>query len=201
MKTIRVTGIALSIAALLLVAMAPPASAACAGSANAAKLKGTYAFRLNPAKSFAADLANNSDPGVVASAGRQNVLRAGVFTADGAGNITGGHTFATTDTNAGLTWKVEFTWTGCYTVAADYTGTLSITPNPNADGTAWTCTDTTTGLAAVCAGTEEGAEAYSISVSTTNGRVELTETDNLAPHSNGDTSLTKIFMAGEALKR
>ena len=47
------------------------------------KLKGTYAFRLGPAKGFDADLANSSsDPGNVGGARRQDVLRVGVFTSD-----------------------------------------------------------------------------------------------------------------------
>ncbi len=86
MKTIRVSGIALSMVALLLVAMAPPASATC--PAYSGKLKGNYAFRLGPAKGFDADLATSgSDPGNVGGAGRQNVMMVGMFTSDGCGNI------------------------------------------------------------------------------------------------------------------
>ncbi len=191
MKTIRVTGIALSTVALLLVAMAPPASAVC--PANSGKLKGTYAFRLGPAKGFDADLANNGDPGNVSGAPRQDILRVGVFTSDGCGGTISfpGHTLATTDTNTGDTWLINFTWTATYSLNSDLTGTLTITPA--AFGT-WVCTDTTTGSPATCTGTEEGPETYSISVSSTNGRVELAETDN----SGGGA---KIFMVGEALKQ
>lgn len=189
MKTIRVTGIALSILTLLLAAMTPRASAACS---TATSMNGNYAFRLGPAKSFAADLANAGDPANVAGAPRQDLVRAGVFTAS-AGTITLGHTLATTDTNAGATWKVDFNWTGTYTLNADCTGTLTITPAASAG---WVCTDMTLATPApvTCLGTEEGSETYSIAVSLTNGRVELSETDN-----NGGGA--KIFLAGEALKR
>ncbi len=222
MRTTRVTGVALSIAALLLVAMAPPASATCA--AYSGKLKGTYAFRLAPAKGFDADLATNgSDPGQVGVAPRQNVLRVGVFTSDGCGNITYGHTFATTDTSAGDTWLLNFTWTGAYTLNADLTGTLNTTPNgvngactsgappyPYAcctgpgtgtcPGPNWICTDTTVAsptpnnCGAGFVGNEEQPESYSISVSTTNGRVEFSETDDTGGGA-------KIFMVGEAIKQ
>ena len=66
MKTIRLTWIALSIAALLVVAIAPAASAACSRQPRC--LKGTYAFRLDPATGFAADLATDGDPGNVSGA-------------------------------------------------------------------------------------------------------------------------------------
>jgi len=202
MKTIRVSGIALSMVALLLVAMAPPASAAsCSG--NNGKLKGTYAFRLSPAKGFDADLANSStDPGNVGGAQRQDVLRVGVFTSDCAGNLTG-HTLATTDTNNGDTWLIDFNWTGTYTLNSDLTGTLTITPTHPENS----CTAETSDTGCLCASPfntssctpytgsiEEGAESYSISVSTTNGRVELSETDNT---SGG----AKIFLVGEATRQ
>src|SRR5262245_25761330 len=55
-------------------------------------LKGTYTFRLVPATSFAPFVAGSG----VESAPRQDILRVGVFTADGNGNLTG-RTIATTD--------------------------------------------------------------------------------------------------------
>jgi len=211
MKTIRVTGIALSIVALLLVAMARPASAGCPGPANSGKLKaGTYAFRLGPAKGFDADLANNGDPGAVVAALREDVIRVGVFTSDGCGDITSGHAFATTDTNTGQTVRIEFTLIGTdtYTLNSDGTGTLTMTPA--AFATPWLCTDMTAappypaGTACNAApfnappfsfvGTEEVPETYSISVSSTNGRVELAETDNTGGGA-------KIFLVGEAIKQ
>ena len=193
MKTIRVTGITLSIVALLLVAIAPPDAAACTG---AACLNGTYAFRLGPAKSYSAYLANNAttpDPGNVKLAPRQNVGMVGVFTANGS-TITGFRALATTDPQNGDTWTIEFTGTGTYTVNPDLTGTLTLTPA--AEGT-WICTDMTTSGVVTCTTTtypaNEGTQTYSISISPTNGRVELTETDN-----NGGGA--KIFLTGEAIK-
>jgi len=203
MKTIRLTGIALSIVALLLVAMAAPASAQCS------KLNGTYAFRLNPAKGFDADLANNGDPGAVVAANREDVLRVGVFTANGACNITG-HTLATTDTNNGDTWLIGFTWSGTYSVNSDLTGTITISTVNNAGVPPPACPAAGPALASCCtgetagdptcagppafAGNEENPETYSISISTSNGRVELAETDNTGGGA-------KIFMVGEAVKQ
>jgi len=208
MKTIRVSGIALSLVALLLVAMAPPASA-CTPVGSSAKLKGNYSFRLSPAKGFDADLANASDPGNVTGAPRQNVLMTGMFTSDGCGDITAMDVFATTDTKTGDTWLIGFTGTGTYTVSADLTGTLTLTPVEAAftpsvtppvacsPGVSPCCTDETAAAACsdtVYTGTEEGTQTYSISISTTNGRVELSETDNTGGGA-------KIFMVGEAIKQ
>jgi len=166
-------------------------------------LKGTYAFRLGPAKGFDADLANSgSDPGNVGGAQRQDLLRVGIFTSDCAGNLTG-HTLATTDTNNGDTWLIDFNWTGTYTVNGDLTGTLTITPTyPENSCTGETsdtlCTCASPFNTAACAAytnhSEEFGETYSISISTTNGKVELSETDNT---SGG----AKIFMIGEATKQ
>ncbi len=78
-----------------------------------------------------------------------------------------------------------------YSLNSDLTGTLTITPA--AFGT-WACTDETTGAPATCTGSEEGVQTYSVSVSTTNGRVELSETDNTGGGA-------KIFLVGEAVKQ
>ncbi|MFZ0888024.1 MAG: hypothetical protein WA005_06200 [Candidatus Binataceae bacterium] len=132
MKTIRATGIAVSFAALLVAAMAATASAACvASSPGNGCLKGTYAFRLDPATGFDADLASTTDPGHVSLAPRQSVMQAGEFTADGNGHITAGETFATTDDQYGDTDLIDFTWTGNYSfsAASDGTGTFNITPD------------------------------------------------------------------------
>ena len=145
MKTIRLTWIALSIAALLLVAVAPPASAGCTG---AACLSGTYAFRLDPATSFAANLAfvPTSDPGQVGTAPSQDVIRAGQFTSDGNGHITAGETFVVSDDPNGTlkTFLIDYNFTGTYTPdGSDSTntlGTLSVAPDPSSS---WKCYDMT----------------------------------------------------------
>jgi len=137
MKTIRLTWIALSIAALLVVAIAPAASAGC-GTTGC--LKGTYALRLDPATGFDANLATDGDPGNVTGASTQNVMQAGLFTADGSGHITAGETFATIDNQSGSTDLIDFTWWGAYTVNADLTGSLTINPGPSSS---WKCYDMT----------------------------------------------------------
>ena len=171
MKTIRLTWIALSMAALLVAAIAPAASAACvSGSGSAACLKGTYTFRLDGATGFDANLAPfpgnagctgpgtpfvcctgpttgtclSPDPGNVYLAGRQNVTQAGQFTVNGSGGVTGGETFATTDDQLGNTHLIDFDWAGTYAVNADLTGTLTITPGPvSSTASSWKCYDMT----------------------------------------------------------
>src|SRR5208337_3773282 len=118
---------------LLVVAMAPMAWATC--SANSSKLKGTYAFRLDPATSFATNLASAGDPaGVLAAVtppNKQNVMQAGEFTANGACQITAGDTYAVLDDEYGSTALVDFTWAGTYSVnSTDYTGSLAVSPDP-----------------------------------------------------------------------
>ncbi len=156
-------------------------------------LKGTFSFRLVPAKSFSVD--DLSDPGGLATAPRQDILRVGVFTADGAGNITAGHTLATTDTNAGATVLIDFTWTGSYTVNSDGTGTLKINDPPLS---AQTCTDTTAASPSpgTCATDEEGAETYAIVINRhgEDKTVDLVQTDNVGGGA-------KIFQTGQAKRQ
>jgi hypothetical protein len=154
-------------------------------------LKGTYSFRLVPAKSFSADAPG--DPGNIASAPRQDILRVGVFTADGAGAITAGHTLATTDTNAGATFLIDFSWTGTYAINPDGTGSLSInTPTFPFNS----CTDTTVPAAGVCLASFETAETYAIVLNRhgDDKTVELIQTDNVGGGA-------KIFMTGQAKKQ
>jgi hypothetical protein len=177
-------------------------------SSNAShSLNGSFAFRMTPAKSFSADAPN--DPGGIAKAPRQDVLRVGVFTADGAGNLAG-HTLATTDTVDGQTWLVEFDWAGKYLVNANGTGYFSVDTLTN-----MVCTDMTvahtgptphpataggtplagniacpTGTAAI-----EGHEDYGFVFSTPGGKeFQFIETDN-------DGGGAKIFMTGTATKQ
>jgi len=153
-------------------------------------LNGTVSFRLVPATSFAPfydGTAGKPDSGV-ATAPRQDILRVGVFTADGNGNITAGHTIATTDD--GLTTVIiNFTFTGSYSVNADGTGSLSITPTV----TDASCTPAQT--PGVCGGFE-GSETYAF-VLNNHGEdklVSLIQTDN-------DGGGAKIFLTGEAKRQ
>ena len=152
-------------------------------------LNGKYSFRLVPATSFAPfydGTAGKPDSGV-ASAPRQDILRVGVFTADGAGNLTG-HTIATTDD--GLTTVIiDFTFSGIYTVNSDGTGSMAISPTV----TDASCTPAQ--AAGVCA-TFEGSETYAF-VLNNHGEdklVSLIQTDN-------DGGGAKIFLTGEAKRR
>jgi len=165
-------------------------------------LKGRYVFRMTPVKSFSA--VAPGDPGGVAGAPRQDILRVGFFVSDGAGNLTG-HTVATTDTNSGKTWLVVFDWVGKYILNSDGTGYFSVDTLSNMQ-----CTDMTvssggpTPHPAAAGGTPalgnvacptgssaiEGPEDYAFVLTTVGGRaLEFIETDN-------DGGGAKIFLTG-----
>jgi len=140
-------------------------------------LKGNFAFRLAPAKSFAASMASAGDPGNVGSAPLQNMslVRTGALDADGLGHVSG-HTQTTINDQYGNTSLVDYRWTGTYTLNGDLAGTLNITPVP-ADG--WLCTDMSGPTATTCTGTEVGPESYAISLSLTYDTLNMVETDNI----------------------
>jgi len=152
--------------------------------------KGDYSFRLTPVTSFAPwyDGTNGKDSGVV-TAPRQDILRVGTFTADDHGNVSSGHTIATTDD--GLTTVViDFTWSGTYQVNADGTGSLDVTIVNVTDAS---CTPAQ--LPGQCA-TFESPESYAF-VMNDHGedkRVSLIETDNVGGGA-------KIFLTGEASRQ
>ncbi len=146
------------------------------------KLKSSWAFTMVPAKSFTADAP--LDPGGIATAPRQDILRVGQMNFNGAGGVSG-NTVATTDDNSGNTVIVEFNWAGNYFVNSDGTGTLTMTPEPISDAN---CTPTQP--PGDCA-TFEGAETYSLAIVPKRRRIYFTQTDNAG-------SGAKIFLAGEA---
>jgi hypothetical protein len=149
-------------------------------------LSGTYTFRVVPVVSFAPwydnDAVGEPDSGVN-TAPRQDILRVGVITFDGHGNVTG-HALATTD-NGKTTVVLDFNFTGTCTVNTDGTGTLSITPS---SGT----------ISVPGEGTVEGAETYSFVINrgggSRPGTVDLAETDNVGGGA-------KIFLTGKAVSR
>ena len=170
---------------------------------NGPSANGTYAFRMTPVKSFTADAPG--DPGGIASAPRQDILRVGWFTADGNGGLSG-HTIATTDTKQGKTWLVTFDWSGRYVMNGDGTGFFSVdtitnmvctdmtvahsgpTPHPVATGG-------TPAAGNVACGTDiEGHEDYAFVFSKPGGKtLTFIQTDNAGGGA-------KIFMTGTATK-
>ncbi len=198
MTKIRVRTGVVFITLLLLLALPMGALATKGGDDNGQftnhDLKGTFSFRLVPATSFSADAPG--DPGGVVGAPRQDILRVGVFTANGAGGITAGHTLATTDTNAGATFLIDFNWTGSYTINADGTGSLSINA-PGAGGIN-SCKNMTKSPPTSETGCEafEGDETYSIVINRhgDDKTVELIQTDNVGGGA-------KIFMTGPAKRQ
>ncbi|MBI2680080.1 MAG: hypothetical protein HYX25_03615 [Candidatus Solibacter usitatus] len=180
---------------------------ALADEANGPSIRGNYVFRMTPAKSLSANAP--ADPAGIAGAPRQDVLRVGVMTADGAGNLTG-HTLATTDNNQGQTWLVSFDWTGKYVMNANGTGFFSVDVISNIG-----CTDMTVNHAgpsphpAATGGTPsrnnvscptgdtaiEGHEDYAFVFSTPGGKkFEFIQTDNAGGGA-------KIFMTGTATRQ
>jgi hypothetical protein len=154
---------------------------------------------MTSVKSFSADdLANQ---GGVNTAPRQDVLRVGVFTADGEGNLSG-HAIATTDTNAGATWMISFDWTGRYTLNENGTGFFSIDVIQNQ-----VCTDMTVEhsgetphpvavggipLAGNVACPEQNHEDYAFVFTARGGkRIEFIQTNNSGAGA-------KIFLTGTA---
>lgn len=193
MKKVRV--FASSALVALLAAMPLPSQAKDHGHGGSNQnLNGTYSFRLTSVKSFAADLASGTDPAGVKSAPRQDILRVGVFTADGNGSLSG-RTLATTDTNDGKTELIDFTWSGTYTINSDGTGTLIVNdPPPSAQQ----CEDMTVASPTLgaCSSDDEGAESYSIVLNRHGEQktVDMVETDNVGGGG-------KIFLTGQAKRQ
>jgi hypothetical protein len=143
----------------------------------------TYAVQLGPVTSFAAIAPG--DPGGVAGAPRQDVMRVGSIKFDGLGMATG-QMIATTQDNAGTTIIVSYQWLGPYTMNSDGTGTLSMNPAAIPDTA---CTPVQ--LPGVCA-MFEGPETYAFTVSKSNQQMYLIQTDNVGGGA-------KLFMRGDAL--
>jgi len=176
---------AVMLAGVLLLVLTVGASAK--GRDDNFRAKGLYAFRLVPVTSFAPF---NPASGV-ATAPRQDILRVGVFTADGKGNISG-HAIATTD-NGLTTLVIDYNFSGTYKLNSDGTGTVSIIPTTPFNS----CTDGDGKSIAFgdgdCTSSSEGPETYAIVVSTfgPDKPVSLIQTDNAGGGA-------KIFLTGEA---
>ncbi len=214
MRTIRLSLALGGLAAVALIFLVRTAVGQVSLSFDANSVRGAYAFRMVPVKSFSSDNASSSG---LATAPRQDILRVGVFTAtpDAGfspthGTLTLGKTIATTDTNTGSTRVIVFTWTGEYKVNSDGTGVFTVNDPPL---TAQTCYDSTAailfvapigpapgpppppllGVAGACPTDDEGAETYAFVIKG-QGSIQFIETDN----SGGGA---KIFLTGEATRR
>ena len=154
------------------------------------KLRGTYTFRLVPATSFAPFLPGSG----VDTAPRQDILRVGIFTADGVGNITG-RSIATTDDGL-VTIKIDFNWKGTYALDLQGLGEIVINAPIAADINSCVNGDNVAVVTPPTCDTFEGAERYAIVVNTHGDDkvVELIQTDNAGGGA-------KIFLTGEATRR
>jgi len=145
-------------------------------------LRRALALRLVPGTGFAVNCLA-ADPGMIAAAGRQHVLRVGTIIFSGVGTV-GGHMVATTDDNAGNTVVVEFDWGGVCAINTDGTGSMTMVPLP----TTVQCTPAQG--PGVCPTLVPVGETYAMAIVPKRGRVYLTETSNLGG--------AKLFLAGEA---
>ncbi|MGD0652449.1 MAG: hypothetical protein ABSA97_15130 [Verrucomicrobiia bacterium] len=159
---------------------------------RAGSLKGTFVFQLHGVTSFAPfydGTAGKTNSGI-ATAPRQDILRVGVFTSDGKGNLVG-RTIATTDDGIS-TVVIDYNWTGTYSVSTnrDGTGTMTINAPTGADINSCKSGDGTSqsGCEAF-----EGVETYAIVISGDNkGKaVGMIQTDNAGGGA-------KIFLTGGA---
>jgi hypothetical protein len=155
---------------------------------GAQDLKRTWSFEMGPAKSFAVlppQICPLTDPGNVAAAPRQNLMRVGEMSFDGSSGVTG-HAITTTDDNSGNTVIVDYNWSGTYTVFADGTGYLIMIPeNPFPD------TNCTPAQAPGVCATFEATEIYAMVIAQNRTKIFLNETDNFP-------NQAKIFLTGEA---
>ena len=176
---------AIGIALLLTLPLASSVAHACFAtvSFSPTSLRGRWGVQMVPAKSFSA-LAPG-DPGGVAGAPRQDILRVGVINWFGTPvPAVTGRMIATTNDSTGNTVIITYGFTGTYTLSSDGTGTLTINPSV----TDASCNPAQP--AGVCA-TFEGQETYAISVTRKQG-VAMVQTDNVGGGA-------KIFMKGLAL--
>ena len=96
-------------------------------AATCPSIAGTYAFAMDPAKSFSADvLTDAADPAGILGAPRQDVGRVGILDVDSSCGVTG-KSMALTDTNTGDTNFIEFNFTGV--ISDTKGGAAGIRPN------------------------------------------------------------------------
>ena len=149
-----------------------------------ASLSVPYKFRLGPATSFAAIAPG--DPGGVAAATRQDIMRVGFFAFNGLGNLNTSAVRATTDDNTGSTVVINFNSIGTYTMNSDGTGTITLTPAVNDTS----CTPPQ--LPGVCATFEPAPQTFVFALSKSTQQMFLMGT-NTAPDPGA-----KIFLFGNA---
>ncbi len=92
-------------------------------------LAGRYTYRLGSAKSFSPDAYNaaDNDPGNLAGALPQSVLRLGVFGIEQNCSVSSGRAISTNDSETGATRTIDLNFTGTITPNPDGTGTMVIT--------------------------------------------------------------------------
>ena len=168
------------------------ATASQAAQFKTGSLKGTFVFQLHGVTSFAPfydGTAGKTNSGI-STAPRQDILRVGVFTSDGKGNLKG-RAISTTDDGIS-TIVIDYYWTGTYSVSTNGDGTGTMTINAPTAANINSCKS---GNGTPLSGCEtlEGAETYAIVISgDTKGKaVGMIQTDNAGGGA-------RIFLTGGA---
>ncbi len=146
-------------------------------------LKTRYKFQLGPATSFAAIAPG--DPGGVAGAPRQEIMRVGYFNFNGFGMVDVSAMIATTDNNAGQTVIIKFNTIGSYSMSSDGTGTITLTPSVNDTS----CTPAQAPF--VCTTFEANPQTFAFALSKSRQTMYLMQTNT--------TAGAKISLLGEAI--
>jgi len=113
----------------VLIGYASVSAPAAYQSVRCSDLAGKYTYHLNSLKTFSADAYNGAadDPGNLAGALPQSVLRLGVFTIEQNCSVSSGRAITTNDTDAGTTRSIDLNFTGTMTQNSDGTGVMVIT--------------------------------------------------------------------------
>jgi len=164
---------------------------AAASSCN--DLAGKYAYHLTSAKSFSADAYNGADddPGNLAGALSQSILRVGVFTIEQNCSVSSGRAISTNDTDTGTTRSIDLNFTGTITANSDGTATMVIT-----FGSTNACSDMTVDPPSSAGACDFSGvkERYAVVLNRKAKTVDMIQTNNVGGG-------TKIFLTGAAQRR
>lgn len=154
---------------------------------------GKYTYHLGSAKSFSADAYDGAadDPGNLAGALPQSILRVGVFTIKQNCSVSSGRAINTNDTDTGATRSIDLDFTGTITPNLDGTGAMVIT-----FGSTNACSDMTVDPPSSAGACDFSGvkERYAVVFNKMLKTVDMIQTNNVG-------SGAKIFLTGTAQRR
>lgn len=154
---------------------------------------GKYTYHLGSAKSFSADAYNGAadDPGNLAGALPQSVLRIGVFTIKQNCSVSSGRAISTNDSETGATRSIDLDFTGTVTPNWDGTGAMLIT-----FGITNACSDMTVDPPSSAGACDFSGvkERYAVVFNKMLKTLDMIQTNNVG-------SGAKIFLTGTAQRR